>query len=124
MLLVPYSPETHHLIGRDVIAAMKPTAFLINLARGGVVDEAALIEPYRPARSPAPASTCSRKHAAAAGQSAVADAERHHHAEHRRPQRQIPRADDAVLEPNLQAFTEGRLKDMRNVIPHKPLSRS
>ena len=36
--------ETHHLINRDVLAAMKPTAFLINLARGGVLDEAALIE--------------------------------------------------------------------------------
>jgi len=44
MLLVPYSQETHHLIDRSVIAAMKPTAFLINLARGGVLDEAALIE--------------------------------------------------------------------------------
>jgi phosphoglycerate dehydrogenase-like enzyme len=59
MLLVPYSPQTHHLVNREVIAAMKPTAFLINLARGGVLDEAALIERCRPARSPAPASTSS-----------------------------------------------------------------
>src|SRR6185312_6796831 len=50
MLLVPYSPETHHLISRDVIAAMKPSAFLINLARGGVLDEAALIEHLRAGR--------------------------------------------------------------------------
>src|SRR6185312_14580497 len=47
MLLVPYAPETHHLINRDVLAAMKPSAFLINLARGGVLDEAALIEHLR-----------------------------------------------------------------------------
>lgn len=36
--------ETHHLIGRAELAAMKPTAYLINCARGGVVDETALIE--------------------------------------------------------------------------------
>jgi D-2-hydroxyacid dehydrogenase (NADP+) len=44
VLLVPYSPETHHMIDASVIAAMKPSAYLINMARGGVVDEAALID--------------------------------------------------------------------------------
>jgi D-2-hydroxyacid dehydrogenase (NADP+) len=44
VLLVPYSPETHHLIDASVLAAMKPSAYLINLARGNVVDEAALID--------------------------------------------------------------------------------
>lgn len=38
------SNETYHLIGRDELAAMKPTAFLINMARGAVVDQAALYE--------------------------------------------------------------------------------
>jgi D-2-hydroxyacid dehydrogenase (NADP+) len=41
--LVPYEPATHHLIGEAVFAAMRPSAFFINIARGGVVDEAALI---------------------------------------------------------------------------------
>jgi D-3-phosphoglycerate dehydrogenase len=36
--------ETHHLISRAQFAVMKPSAYLINCARGGVVDEAALIE--------------------------------------------------------------------------------
>jgi D-2-hydroxyacid dehydrogenase (NADP+) len=44
VLLTPYSPETHLMIDANVFAAMKPTAFLVNLARGGIVDEAALVE--------------------------------------------------------------------------------
>ena len=38
----PYSPDTHHLIGAAQLSAMPTTAFLINTARGPVVDEAAL----------------------------------------------------------------------------------
>ena len=44
VLQVPYSPETHHLIGAAELAKMKPTAILINSTRGGVVDDAALVE--------------------------------------------------------------------------------
>ena len=40
----PLTAETHHLIDAAAFRAMKPTAYLINTARGGVVDEAALIE--------------------------------------------------------------------------------
>lgn len=42
MLVVPYSPESHHTIGAAELALMKPTANLINIARGGIVDDAAL----------------------------------------------------------------------------------
>ena len=44
VLLVPYTPENHHLIGAAEIALMKSDAVLINIARGGIVDELALIE--------------------------------------------------------------------------------
>ncbi len=40
---VPASPETHHLINADVLDAMQPHAHLINIARGDVIDENALI---------------------------------------------------------------------------------
>ncbi len=42
-LHVPLTPQTYHLIGRDELAAMKPTAYLINTSRGEVVDEKALV---------------------------------------------------------------------------------
>ena len=44
VVMAPYSPATHHLIGAAEIAKMKPTAVLVNSARGGVVDDAALVE--------------------------------------------------------------------------------
>jgi glyoxylate/hydroxypyruvate/2-ketogluconate reductase len=44
VLQVPYSPATHHYIGAAELKQMKPTAILINSTRGGVVDDAALVE--------------------------------------------------------------------------------
>ena len=42
MLVLPYSAQTHHTIGAAELARMKPTATLVNIARGGIVDDAAL----------------------------------------------------------------------------------
>jgi gluconate 2-dehydrogenase len=50
MLVVPYSAESHHTIGAAELALMKPTATLINIARGGIVDDAALAVALRDRR--------------------------------------------------------------------------
>jgi D-3-phosphoglycerate dehydrogenase len=47
---VPLSRATKHLIGRDALARMKPGAILLNVARGGVIDEAAVAEALRDGR--------------------------------------------------------------------------
>jgi phosphoglycerate dehydrogenase-like enzyme len=118
MLLVHYSKETHHLINRDVLAAMKPTAFLINLARGGVLDEAALIEHLQAGKIAGAGIDIFSKMPLPPDN----------------PLWRMPnviitpniggRSDKfvaqtmTVLEPNLQAFIDGRLKDLRNLVAH------
>jgi len=47
VLLTPYTKDTHHLIDSRVFGAMKRSSYLVNLARGGVVDEDALLEALR-----------------------------------------------------------------------------
>lgn len=47
VLLTPYTAATHHMIDTKVFAAMKPSAYLINVARGGVVDEEAMVAALR-----------------------------------------------------------------------------
>jgi phosphoglycerate dehydrogenase-like enzyme len=118
VLLVPYSKETHHLVDRKVLAAMKRSAFLINLARGGVLDEAALIEHLQAGRI------------AGAG----LDIFTQQPLPPENPLWRMPnviitpniggRSDTfveqtlTIVEPNLRAFVEGRLKDLRNLVAH------
>ena len=42
VIVLPYSNDTHHLIGQRELELMKPTAVLVNIARGGIVDDVAL----------------------------------------------------------------------------------
>ncbi len=44
MLVLPYSPEARHTIAAPELALMKPSATLVNIARGGIVDDAALAQ--------------------------------------------------------------------------------
>ena len=49
-LHLPLTAQTHHLLGRDALARMKPNAVLVNTSRGAVVDEDALVEALRGGR--------------------------------------------------------------------------
>ena len=50
ILVMPYTPENHHLFGEKELACMKPTATLVNIARGGIVDELALAKALKEKR--------------------------------------------------------------------------
>ena len=49
-LNLPYTPESHHLIGAKEFALMKPTAVIVNAARGGIIDDAALVQALKERR--------------------------------------------------------------------------
>ncbi len=50
ILILPYTPETHHYVGKAELARMKASAVLINMARGGIVDDAALADALKTGR--------------------------------------------------------------------------
>jgi gluconate 2-dehydrogenase len=50
VLVLPYTAENHHAIGAAELSSMKPTATLTNIARGGIVDDAALAQALRDRR--------------------------------------------------------------------------
>jgi len=49
-LHLPLTPQTHHLLNRDALDRMKPTAVLVNTSRGAVIDEEALVDALRGGR--------------------------------------------------------------------------
>jgi lactate dehydrogenase-like 2-hydroxyacid dehydrogenase len=50
ILILPYSQQTHHYVGKRELELMKRSAVLINVARGGIVDDAALVEALKARR--------------------------------------------------------------------------
>ena len=63
---VPLSAETKNLIGARELGLMKKSARVLNVARGGIIDEQALADALAAGTSPGPASTCSRAEPTAA----------------------------------------------------------
>lgn len=117
LLLLPHTPENDNLIGEAVFKAMKPSAHLINVARGGVVDEPALIKALQSgeiagagldvfSQWPLPKSSplWDMKNVVitpfVGGQSD-----------------QYARQTMTIVEPNLRNFVAGRLDRMINVVP-------
>ena len=47
VIAAPFTPETHHIIGAELFNRMKPTAYFLVESRGGIVDEAALLDSLR-----------------------------------------------------------------------------
>jgi D-2-hydroxyacid dehydrogenase (NADP+) len=116
IVLVPLTESTRHLINNEVLYAMKPTAFLINLSRGDVVDETALIKHLQSGRI------------AGAGLDVFAE-------EPPRKDNPLWTMPNVIMTPriggmsdcyadqvlplmkhNLHAFAAGRLNDMKNVV--------
>jgi D-3-phosphoglycerate dehydrogenase len=89
----PLTPETHHLFNRARIKTMKPTAWLINVGRGAVVEEAALVEAL--------------KEKTIAG--AMLDVYEHYRLE---PGHPLFSLDNAVLTPHLAGMTQESRKRM------------
>ena len=116
MLLLPYSKDTHHFINADILSAMKPSAFLINHARDGILDHDALAEHLK------------------AGKIAGAALDVFRPLPPESPIWHLPNTlitpnvgghSDKFVEqtltvaiPNLRAYIEGRQKDMQNIVPH------
>ena len=79
MLATPGTPDTAKLIGQRELALMKPSAYLINVGRGNVVDEPSLIAAVQSGQNRRRGAGCFRARAAAKGQSSVGHGERHRH---------------------------------------------
>ena len=118
VILAPNSPETDGMIGADVLAAMKPTAFLINLARGALCDEDALFEALR-AKRIAGAGLDVFRTEPLPPESSFWDLDNVLVTAHCSGS-----SDDnlamtwPILETNMKCFLEGRTSEMFNVVPH------
>jgi D-2-hydroxyacid dehydrogenase (NADP+) len=119
IVLAPHTPENEKLIGARVIAAMKPTAFIINIARGPVVDEESILAAVREKRiggagldvfvqEPLPSDHPFWR------EECIMITPRHSGATADYHELAIP-----TIERNLACFLEGRVGDMINVVPQR-----
>jgi lactate dehydrogenase-like 2-hydroxyacid dehydrogenase len=92
MIAAPGGPETHHAVNRDVLRALGPEGFLINVARGSLVDSNALIEALR------------EKHIAGAGLDVI-------EGEPAVPP-EFPHLDRLVMSPHVGAYSPEALRSM------------
>ena len=116
IVLVPLNAGTRHLIDGPVLDAFKPTGYLINLARGDVVDEAALIDRLKAGRIAGAgldvfAEEPPRKDSPLWTMPNVIMTPRIGGMSDRYAEQVLP-----LMIHNLSAFSEGRLRDMRNVV--------
>lgn len=95
VLVLPYMPANHHTIGAAEFALMKPTATLTNIARGGIVDDAALAEALR------------TRQIAAAGLDVFEGEPSVHPA--------LLKVDNVVLTPHIASASEGTRRAMANL---------
>lgn len=119
VVLAPNAPETENMIDANVLAAMKPTAFLINLARGALCDEDALLDALR-ARRIAGAGLDVFRTEPLPKASPFWDLDNVMITAHCSGS-----SDDnlrmtwPIIETNMKCFLEGRASEMINVVPHR-----
>lgn len=118
VLIVPLTPQTENLVDRRVLGAMKPSAFLVNVARGGVLDEQALLEALHEGRLAGAALDVFRQTPLPADSPLWSE-------ERLILTPLIGGMSDVYLEQaypivrrNLQCFLAGRPDEMLNVVPH------
>jgi phosphoglycerate dehydrogenase-like enzyme len=116
VLVLAAGPESEHLIDKHVLAAMKNTAFVINVARGSVLDEQALIEALRD-NTIAGAGLDVSAVEPLPPESALWGFENVFITPHLggRAERFAEQA-LSILEPNLRAFLSGQIEEMMNVV--------
>jgi phosphoglycerate dehydrogenase-like enzyme len=118
VLIVPHSSQTENLVDAAVLQSMKPTAFLINVARGGILDEEALVSALRTKRLAGAALDVFRQQPLP-------------------PDHPLWQVDRLIITPlvggmsdiylhqaypvvrqNLEKFLAGRIDEMLNIVPH------